>query len=91
VSHNRGPNAYAFAGLYTGFREGLSLLKNSFVSVSGPQSGTRNADFGPFLNRFEVVNRPNTNFFNSLVCSRQLGEYRQPLLALGIGFGINKL
>ena len=23
VPHNRGPNAYAFAGLYTGFREGL--------------------------------------------------------------------
>ncbi len=55
--------------LFMSCLEGYRLLKNPFVSVPDPRSGARNANFGPFRTRSQVVNRPNSDFFNRLVFS----------------------
>ncbi len=54
-----------------GFREDARLLKNSFVPDSGPRFDVKNAHSEAFRAQFGTVNRPNTDFFNSLTPSRK--------------------
>jgi hypothetical protein len=50
------------------------VLKNSFVPDSGSEFDIKNAHSGAFHAQFGTVNRPNTDLFNSLIPSTQLGE-----------------